>query len=208
MIILGALLPSLILLQGAGSPAIVGATILNPEAIVLFTDYPQAALQRGEQGRTSMAITIDPSGNFVSCAITQSSGSRVLDDTGCRLVKKRARFRPATIDGVAVHGRLTTATSFMIPRPGTIPKSQPSFDGAIAVDKLPPGVTTQSIKIDQRVEVDGTVSACAVANGSGAKTLDAAVCRHAQKQPGQRILGASDAPVRGVASYTIAVTQR
>ncbi len=43
-----------------------------------------------------MTMQVDARGAVTGCAITQSSGSAALDATGCRLMRERGRFTPAT----------------------------------------------------------------------------------------------------------------
>ena len=63
----------------------------------LATDevYPAGAIRRREQGRVAFTLAIDVYGRVTSCTITASSGSAVLDDWSCRLVRSRARYAPA-----------------------------------------------------------------------------------------------------------------
>ena len=58
-------------------------------------DYPAAALRAEEEGIVTFRMAIDREGSVVGCAITSSSGSASLDSTTCRLIRARAKFRPA-----------------------------------------------------------------------------------------------------------------
>jgi protein TonB len=58
-------------------------------------DYPAAARGSGAPGTVRFTLTIDPGGRVVGCAITQSSGSAVLDAATCRIIRRRARYIPA-----------------------------------------------------------------------------------------------------------------
>ena len=58
-------------------------------------DYPVEARQRREQGTVSFRLTIGPDGRPTECVVTQSSGSAILDETTCRLMRERPRFTPA-----------------------------------------------------------------------------------------------------------------
>jgi protein TonB len=63
--------------------------------LVSSDDYPQDALDRNEQGTTSFRLDIDARGRVTDCTIVTSSGSESLDSATCRIMKARARFRPA-----------------------------------------------------------------------------------------------------------------
>ncbi|WP_442679012.1 energy transducer TonB [Sphingomonas sp. ASY06-1R] len=79
-------------------------------------DYPSAALRQGISGTVVIAATIGADGKVQSCAVTQSSGSQMLDDTTCRLYARRAHFTPALdADGKAVTARRTDRFRWQIP---------------------------------------------------------------------------------------------
>jgi protein TonB len=60
------------------------------------SDYPRAAREARIGGRVEFRFTVGPDGRVRACAITRSSGSAELDETTCRLVTKRFRYRSAT----------------------------------------------------------------------------------------------------------------
>ena len=43
-----------------------------------------------------MRFTIEASGRVSGCRVTRSSGDASLDETTCRLIEERFRFKPAT----------------------------------------------------------------------------------------------------------------
>lgn len=58
-------------------------------------DYPDAALDEGSQGYLVTRYVVDVDGRVRDCSVLESSGSPVLDETTCRLIRQRYRFRPA-----------------------------------------------------------------------------------------------------------------
>ncbi len=58
-------------------------------------DYPAEALAVEAEGTAAVQYDIDAQGRVIFCTVTQTSGSAVLDETTCRLMKERARFVPA-----------------------------------------------------------------------------------------------------------------
>ncbi len=58
-------------------------------------DYPAAAVSARLQGSTGVTITVGPDGRVTGCSVTRSAGSSILDSSTCRLLRNRARFRPA-----------------------------------------------------------------------------------------------------------------
>ncbi|MDB5696159.1 MAG: energy transducer TonB, partial [Sphingomonas bacterium] len=77
--------------DGAGDvpPRRVGGRIRD-------SDYPLDASESGISGRVGVRFVVDVNGRVPSCEVTRSSGSRLLDDTTCRLIVQRYRYRPAT----------------------------------------------------------------------------------------------------------------
>ena len=58
-------------------------------------DYPPGPLHAHIQGRVTIHYVITSRGRVEGCRIIRSSGNVELDDTTCRLVTQRFRFRPA-----------------------------------------------------------------------------------------------------------------
>lgn len=66
-------------------------------AYVSEEDYPAALIRSGVQGGgVSFRLSVGADGRVRGCAVTHSSGSDLLDTTTCRLMVRRARFKPAT----------------------------------------------------------------------------------------------------------------
>ena len=58
-------------------------------------DYPSRALREERSGVTGFRLDVDANGRVSNCTITKSSGHSDLDSEACRLLSRRARFRPA-----------------------------------------------------------------------------------------------------------------
>jgi protein TonB len=58
-------------------------------------DYPRSALRSRAQGSVSVRYTVRPDGWVEDCRVLRSSGHPDLDETTCRLIEKRFRYRPA-----------------------------------------------------------------------------------------------------------------
>ena len=59
-----------------------------------YSDYPRDAVEEGISGTVGVRFVVDERGRVPSCRITRSSGSPSLDETTCRLIVQRYRFRP------------------------------------------------------------------------------------------------------------------
>jgi len=67
----------------------------NPGNWVTSDDYPSRALREERSGSTGFRLDIGTDGRVTNCTITSSSGSPDLDAEACRLLPRRARFKPA-----------------------------------------------------------------------------------------------------------------
>lgn len=92
------------------APAAVPGT--PPQAIArTFTvsedDYPDASRRAGEEGVTSVRVTVGTDGRVKACSVTNSSGFSRLDERACQIAERRWRFRPATENGQPVEATIT-----------------------------------------------------------------------------------------------------
>lgn len=124
-------------------------------AWVTADDYPAAALREAMEGVTGMVLEISAAGRVTGCTVTESSGSRLLDDTACNLLTMRGQFRPAR-DG---RKRPVAATWHQRVR-WQLP------DNAGHVDSPTP--EPYAFIVDYVVGEDGYVESCAVRWQSGA----------------------------------------
>ena len=80
------------------APPAKRAKALNSRPIFTEVDYPASAKKNREEGVVGFRIKIGPAGRITDCTVLRSSGSAALDETTCRLLTERARFRPAKDD--------------------------------------------------------------------------------------------------------------
>lgn len=79
------------------------------------SDYPLDASVSGVSGRVGVRFVVAVDGRVPACQVTRSSGSRLLDDTTCRLIRERFRFRPARdADGDAFESVVTSNQYWII----------------------------------------------------------------------------------------------
>lgn len=67
----------------------------NIASYVSNGDYPTTALERRAMGQVEARVTVTPDGKASDCQMVRSSGHDDLDQITCRVVVKRARFKPA-----------------------------------------------------------------------------------------------------------------
>ncbi|WP_448501290.1 energy transducer TonB [Sphingomonas sp.] len=58
-------------------------------------DFPAAAADAGISGKVHVRYLVLTNGRVGECEIERSSGSRILDETTCRLIRQRYRFAPS-----------------------------------------------------------------------------------------------------------------
>lgn len=79
-------------------------------------DYPAAAQRNEEQGTTSVSLTIGTDGRVTGCTVTGSSGSATLDAATCNILRRRARFTPATDStGAPIADTTSTRIRWVLP---------------------------------------------------------------------------------------------
>lgn len=86
------------ILPGPESPIRGGANVTpagDPSQWISDADYPAAAKAARQSGVVGFVLTVDHDGSVSDCTVTQSSGSKLLDSTTCRLIARRARFLAA-----------------------------------------------------------------------------------------------------------------
>ncbi|MFN3389110.1 MAG: energy transducer TonB [Allosphingosinicella sp.] len=88
----------------------------NLASYVSNDDYPAAALRSEDEGTTRFRLTVAPDGRVSACTVTQTSGSRVLDEATCRIMQRRARFTPARgSDGKPTTDTVSSAIRWELP---------------------------------------------------------------------------------------------
>ena len=89
----------------------------SPSSWATPDDYPTAAIRDERTGVTRFSVTIDAEGKVSGCQVTGSSGHSDLDALTCKLVTRRARFKPATDgEGNPTSGSVSNAIRWEIPR--------------------------------------------------------------------------------------------
>jgi len=67
----------------------------NPGRWATNADYPSRAMREEREGTTGFRVTIGSDGRVTGCTVTSSSGHSDLDAETCKLISRRARFKPA-----------------------------------------------------------------------------------------------------------------
>ncbi len=70
----------------------------NPKQVINPLAYPKQDLTKGNQGTTSVKVTLDIEGKVTDCMVAQSSGYASLDRVTCKQMQ-RGKYEPALLDG-------------------------------------------------------------------------------------------------------------
>lgn len=78
----------------AWHPATAFATpeLVNSDRIITSDDYPVESIRRGEDGVSTLELTVSNGGTLTHCRISSSSGYSRLDEKACELMKERGIF--------------------------------------------------------------------------------------------------------------------
>lgn len=81
---------------GAGNGEGDGGTVLEwIGGRIKDSDYPRKALRAGASGTVYLRFTVGVKGRVTDCTVTRSSGNADLDETTCRLIVERFRYKPS-----------------------------------------------------------------------------------------------------------------
>jgi TonB family protein len=84
--------------------------------LITSRDYPAAAIRSDLEGLVRVRLDVSRRGRVTGCTILQTSGSRILDSTTCRLLRERARFTPGRNErGRSVADSVVAPVRWMIP---------------------------------------------------------------------------------------------
>jgi protein TonB len=76
-------------------------------------EYPPASRLRGEQGRVTLLVQVDPLGEVLDLSVLGSSGHAALDGAALRAVR-RWRFEPARQGGTPIYATVTVGITFQL----------------------------------------------------------------------------------------------
>lgn len=96
----------------------------DPASWISDADYPVAAKAARQSGVVGFVLTVDGDGTVSDCTVTQSSGSKLLDSTTCKLVSRRARFVAARdAENEPAAARWASRISWTLPPAPDAPKT-------------------------------------------------------------------------------------
>lgn len=142
---------------------VVAAQAVGAPSWITPYDYPTSALRENRSGYAGFRLTITPQGRPMRCEIVYESGSSDIDQATCKLLMKRARFKPA----LDAQGNSTVAVyrnvqSFYIPGGPVAKRPKPSnIDIEIILAAIPSGIKAPAeLNLAFAVDAMGAISGC------------------------------------------------
>jgi TonB family protein len=97
-------------------PTVRAASVGELSALVRASDYPAEAVKDGQQGPSAVVLLVSPEGKAIDCGVLYPSGSALLDETACRILRERSRFTPARYaDGSAAWDTVPVVVPWKLP---------------------------------------------------------------------------------------------
>ncbi|HJQ15839.1 MAG TPA: energy transducer TonB [Allosphingosinicella sp.] len=162
----------------------MGTTSPNVALPVSIDDYPQSALEQGEQGTVTFDVTIGTTGYVSKCTVVSSSGSAKLDETSCRIATERMRHMPSQDSG----GRPAVLTirkriQWVLPNAQEIGALAATYFADADYPKEARRRGEEGTVVFQlAIGVEGRVKNCIILDSSGSTTLDETTCRLAAER--------------------------
>jgi TonB family protein len=101
----------------AAAAALPAATPIDIGSWFSERDYPFEAMKKGTEGSVRFDVDVGADGNPTACRVVKSSGSPLLDQTTCDVVRARAHFKPAVDkDGKPVNGHYSNVAIWVMPK--------------------------------------------------------------------------------------------
>ena len=128
-----------------------------------YNDVP-LYLVKENSGVWQVPVRIDVAsdGKIVSCDAEMRGRVPALDAHTCNIIRRRARFRPAQIDGIPTHGVYRTAINYFVSEAAAAPPSPSNADVQVVVNRLPSHLKSPaSVKVAFAVDASGAKSSCA-----------------------------------------------
>ncbi len=180
------ILPLLLVAAGHPRPGLSSRAKANLAAVVNDSDYPDAAIRAGVQGRVAFALDVSAEGRVTACTIEKSSGSPLLDETTCRIMIYRPQFVPAHDRlGRPTTDRIRSAVRWVLPRAeeaAALTSRAKANLAALVSDADYPDEAIRAgaqgmVRFALDVGADGRVTGCTVELSSGSPVLDQTTCQ-------------------------------
>ncbi|MBB5712511.1 energy transducer TonB [Sphingomonas xinjiangensis] len=154
----------------------------DPGAWIGPDDYPKSSMRKNEFGVVGFAILVRPDGNPEKCEVIVPTRFEDLNQYSCRLLMRRARFKPAVgPDGKPAYGIYRSATSWFMAddlvRVKELIKRYP-YPSAIDLTLLTKGTKTPApIELVVSIDTTGAVTQCGTPEATVSGNIVEVACK-------------------------------
>ncbi|CAH0348997.1 MAG: energy transducer TonB [Sphingobium sp.] len=173
------------------------------------SDYPVTEVIRDVQGSTRTMLTVGLDGTIKNCSIAITSGSKILDDKACLILKKRGHFVPAKDEeGKPIFGSFNSSVNWFMAKGRSAYRSNDT-DLILVVKKLPKDVKMPSrVIVMALVDADGRLERCEpMAEHPNAKVLGPTACSQVHERIKFLPLLDNAKPVKSVQAVTVGINE-
>ena len=172
------------------------------ERLFSRSDYPEQAIERGEQGSVFVQILINPVGNVDTCTVIQSSGYADLDGHTCSIIQTRAKFSPARDeDGRGVFCLMGVPVTWALNQAPRVTVN-PDFD--LTINHGPPGVRFPfKMSVAYMITPTGSATKCRSLDPSAPQELADVVCKLITTTPYNVVRDHNGTPVTALDSVSV-----
>ena len=127
-----------------------------------YNDVPQYLIARGSGlWSVPVRVTVEPTGRIHSCEVEVTGPFPQLNGHTCGIIRRRAKFRPATSGGAAAYGVYRTSISYAVADAPWDTSTVSSADIDVDVMRLPAGVSSPNlVRVAFAVDVNGGKTSC------------------------------------------------
>ncbi len=107
-----------LILSASGQSLATDPVPIMIENWITWKDYPNSPVRPDPwpEGRVEFRLRVNALGKVSACQITKSSGYERLDKVTCKILLRRARFKPAkNADGEAIEGSYISYIEWYVP---------------------------------------------------------------------------------------------
>jgi TonB family protein len=136
-------------------------------------DVPEYLIRQSGLWLVPVRITVGSDGKIRDCDVEGTSGISDLDKRTCRIIMRRARFKPASIGGAAAPGVYRTTVTWAVADAPFDRSKVSSADIDVTVQRLPAGANSPTqVRVAFVVAPDGTKSSCVVDDVKGFEQIE------------------------------------
>ena len=156
---------------------LIAAQIAAPDPVhserwLRLDDIPTYLIRDDGAWQVPLRVEVLPDGKVADCQAEIKGRLPKLDAHTCKIIRRRAKFRPAQIDGRPTHGVFRMTYNYFVTETAALPPTSSYADVQVVVNRLPDGLTSPTlVAVALVVDEHGEKSACAADETGRLKTI-------------------------------------